>query len=171
MLVVAGTAVVGLAGSGGVASAATNGTVTGKVFLDKDSDGAIDTGEGGVASVEVKAYDSAGTAVGTATTGSDGTYSLTVANSASTQVRIEFSTPNGYQSSFAGTDSGTSIQFVTVPATSVDYGVLIPGNYCADNVVDPMVATNCQSPGKASTTSANNKLKLANEPPRYTPLA
>ena len=158
MLVVAGTAVVGLAGSGGAVSAATNGTVTGKVFLDKDSDGAIDTGEGGVASVEVKAYDSAGTAVGTATTGSDGTYSLTVANSASTQVRIEFATPNGYQSSFAGTDSGTSIQFVTVPATAVDYGVLIPGNYCADNVVDPMVATNCQSPGKASTTSANNNV-------------
>ncbi|MBU6227369.1 MAG: carboxypeptidase regulatory-like domain-containing protein, partial [Acidobacteria bacterium] len=158
MLVVAGTAVVGLAGSGGAVNAAANGTVTGKVFLDKDSDGAIDTGEGGVASVEVKAYDSAGTAVGTATTGSDGTYSLTVANSASTQVRIEFATPNGYQSSFAGTDSGTSIQFVTVPATSVDYGVLIPGNYCADNVVDPMVATNCQNPGSAASAATHNNV-------------
>ncbi len=158
VLVVAGTAVTGFAGLGGAASAATNGTITGKVFLDKDSDGAIDSGEGGVASVEVKAYDSAGTAVGTATTGSDGTYSLTVANSASTQVRVEFTTPSGYQSSFAGADSGTSIQFVTVPATSVDYGVLIPGNFCADNVVDPMVATNCQSPGKATTTSANNNV-------------
>jgi hypothetical protein len=136
------------------ALATTGGTVAGTVFLDKDSDGTTDVGEVGVASVEVKAYDSAGALVDSTTIGSDGKYSLTVSASASTQVRVEFTTPNGYQSSFAGANSGASVQFVSVPATAVDYALNIPGNYCADNVADPMVITNCQLPGKATKAGA-----------------
>lgn len=135
---------------------AVSSTVTGTVFLDKNSDGAKGSGESGVASVTVRAFDSAGTAVGTATTSSDGTYSLSVSGAATSSVRVEFDTPAGHQSSFAASTGGTSIQFVTVPATSVDFALIIPGNYCADNNADPMVATNCQTPGKATNTAANS---------------
>lgn len=137
-------------------AAAVTSTVAGTVFLDKNSDGAKGTSEPGVSGVTVRAFDSAGSAVGTATTGSDGTYNLAVTGAATSSVRVEFDTPTGHQSSFAASTGGTSIQFVTVPATSVDFALIIPGNYCADNNADPMVATNCQTPGKAASTSANS---------------
>lgn len=137
------------------AGAATS-TVSGTVFLDMNSDGSKGTGETGVSGVTVRAFDSAGTAVGTATSGSDGTYSLAVTGAATSSVRVEFDTPAGHQSSFAPSTGGTSIQFVTMPATSVDFALIVPGNYCADNNADPVVATNCQTPGKAASTAANS---------------
>jgi hypothetical protein len=71
-----------------------------------------------VSGVVVTAYDSSGTQVGTATTSGDGTYSLNVSSAATNNVRIEFTTPNGYQPSFQGAANATSIQFVSIPATN-----------------------------------------------------
>lgn len=126
---------------------ATSGTVSGTVFNDKNVNGAIDGGEPGVAGVSVSAYDSAGNRVGTATTDGNGAYSLSVGNATTSSVRVEFTTPQGYQPSFQGSGNGTSIQFVTIPQANVNYAVAIPGNYCADNSIDPLAVSTCLRPG------------------------
>ena len=128
------------------AARAAAGTVTGVVFDDKTSDGTKDAGDNGVAGVSVSAYDSTGAVVGSASTGSDGTYTLSVTNAASNDLRVEFTTPAGYKSSVVGADNKTSIQFVTVGATNVSYGILNPDLYCAN-----MFAAGKQGDGLAAT--------------------
>lgn len=123
---------------------ALGGTVTGTAYLDRNSNGTFDTaaftpGAGGVArggdsavsGVTVNAYDSAGALVGTATTAPNGAYSLTT--TATGTVRVEFTTPSGYQPSFRGARNGTSIQFVNATASGVDFGLVKPSDYCQDN--------------------------------------
>ncbi len=136
---------------------AAGSTVSGKVFNDKNSNGVLDSGEATVAGVVVTAYNSSGVVVGTATTGSDGAYSITTSTTTG-QVRVEFKTPAGYQSSFAGNDNGTSIQFATLPATNINYALIVPGNYCADNAADPLVATGCQYPGVYNSAGTTNNV-------------
>ena len=123
--------------AGGAAAAAS--TVTGTVFQDFNSNGAVDTvvkaGEAadiGVAGVTVAAYDSTGKKVGEATSAADGTYAMTITGNAGSDLRVEFTIPasnplSSYRSSFAGTNSGTSVQFVSIGATNVDYGINVPG--------------------------------------------
>lgn len=137
---------------------ASSGSISGAVFLDKDSDGTKAGGEAGLAGVEVKAFDSNGVLVGSASTIADGTYSLMVSGASTANVRVEFTTPNGYQPSFSSSGSGTSIQFVTVPASNVNFSLIVPGNFCIDNNANPMVTMNCQRPGKAFNTDANNNV-------------
>jgi hypothetical protein len=55
-------------------SQAASGSVTGQVFNDLDVDGLLDTGEVGISSVSISAYDATGAAVGSTTSASDGTY-------------------------------------------------------------------------------------------------
>jgi hypothetical protein len=111
----------------------------------------------GISSVSISAYDATGAAVGSTTSASDGTYTLSIASSATDAVRVEFTTPSGYQSSFQGGSSGTSIQFVDIPATNVNFGIHQPGNYCANNNADPLVASVCMRPG--STTGLASGLR------------
>lgn len=140
---------------------ALGGTITGTAYLDRNSNGTFDTaaftpGAGGVAragdsavsGVTVNAYDNAGALAGTATTASNGAYSLTTA--ATGTVRIEFTTPSGYQPSFRGARNGTSIQFVNATATGVDFGLVKPSDYCQDN---PGLVT-CAPPFKDSMTAS-----------------
>jgi protocatechuate 3,4-dioxygenase beta subunit len=135
---------------------ATTGTVVGIVFNDKNSNGTNDGTDAGVSGVVVTAYDSSGAQVGTATTSGNGTYSLNVSSAATNNVRIEFTTPNGYQPSFQGADNATSIQFVSIPATNVNYAVHQPGQFCANNNVDPLVASVCIRPGPVNGMATNN---------------
>ena len=128
-------------GSNNQAALAATGTVTGTVFNDKNSNGTNDGSDAGVSGVVVTAYDSTGAQVGTATSAGDGTYSLTVSSSATAYVRSEFTTPNGYESSFQGAGNGTSIQFVSLPATNVNYGVLVLGNFC--QISNPTFGKRC----------------------------
>lgn len=118
------------------------GAVSGTVYADYNSNGKRDGGgfsagssvtatDSGVPGVTVRAYDNAGTKVGETTTGADGTYSLP--NWATGTVRVEFTTPGGYQSAFAGATSGSGVQFVSADASGVDYGIARPGDYCQDN--------------------------------------
>ena len=137
-------------------AAAATGTVTGTVFNDKNSNGANDGSDSGVSGVVVTAYDSSGTQVGTTTTSGNGTYSLNVSSAATSNVRIEFTNPNGYQPSFQGADNATSIQFVSIPATNVNYAVHQPGQFCANNNVDPLVASVCIRPGPVNGMATNN---------------
>ena len=124
---------------------ASASSVSGRVFQDYSSNGVFDSAVAvgqatdiGIANVDVAAYDSTGAVVGTTKTTSDGSYVLTITGNQSTQVRIEFSLPAtgplaAFRSSFAGTNSGTSIQFVSVGATNVDFGINVPGEFCQNN--------------------------------------
>lgn len=134
---------------------AASGTVTGTVFNDKDSNGTNGGADVGVSGVVVSAYDSSGAQVGTATTTSNGTYSLSIASSTNSNVRVEFTTPSGYEPSFQGANNATSIQFVTIPATNVDYAVIVPGTgaYCEAN---PDFGAICIRPGTTSSQSSTS---------------
>ncbi|MEY2755320.1 MAG: hypothetical protein RJB65_1678, partial [Actinomycetota bacterium] len=137
---------------------ASSGTVTGVVFDDKNADGArVGASEIGVAGAEVRAYDSTGALVSSPNpvlTGADGSYSLTITNAATDDLRVEFTTPTGYSPSPHGVDNGTSVQFVKVDDTGVDFGVLIPTNFCADNLAQDLgsVVATCFYPGASSWT-------------------
>ncbi|HEY4375532.1 MAG TPA: hypothetical protein VGM93_00165, partial [Acidimicrobiales bacterium] len=127
------------------ASAAT-GSITGTVFRDFNSDGvmnltstpslpAVDVGEAGVT---VTAVGPTGAQVGATTTAANGTYTLTYsATGPSTAVRVEFTTPAGYQSgpsggSGAGVRSGTSVQF-KVSGDTANYGISQQGDFAQTN--------------------------------------
>ena len=125
-------------------SASTN-SVSGRVFQDFASNGVFDTGivagqatDIGIAGIEVAGYDSTGANVGSSTTGANGEYTLLITGNVGSNLRVEFNIPSTgplsvFRNSFAGTNSGTSIQFVSVGATNVDYGINVPGEFCQNN--------------------------------------
>ncbi|MEV4776667.1 SdrD B-like domain-containing protein [Microbacterium sp. LWH12-1.2] len=114
-------------------ASAASGTVTGMVFRDLASNGVFDSdplADQPLAGVTVTAYDSAGAAVGTAQSAADGTYTLDVVDAATDDVRVQFTgVPAGYEPASHGAGNGTSVQFVTIGATDVDYGVNAPDDY------------------------------------------
>lgn len=102
--------------------------VTGTVFLDINSNGMRETSgtiiEPGIQGITVTAYNAANTVIGSATTGSTGTYALALAAG---MYRIEFTWTDPYlKSSVAG---GTTVQFVTAPASSVNCATHYPFDY------------------------------------------
>ena len=117
---------------------AAAGTVSGNVYHDYNGNG-IKNGasapfgaDEGIAGVAVRAYDSTGALVGSATTATDGTYSINVTGAATTSVRIEFDTPSGFYPSpsnpgavpYTQATNSTRpgpIQFTTVPRQFIDY--------------------------------------------------
>ncbi len=135
----------------------TSGTVSGLVFNDYNSDGAFEddpnvlVNDAGLAGVEVRAFDADGDPVGTAVTDADGLYTLNVVDANSDDIRIEFETPDGFESSFAGPDNGSSVQFVSIDAADVSYAVLRPADYCQNN---PDLALTCfRTTGAGQTVS------------------
>ncbi|HEY5786013.1 MAG TPA: hypothetical protein VIT65_14680, partial [Microlunatus sp.] len=93
-----------------------------------------------MAGIHVIAYDEHNELVGEADTGADGTYTIDTSSVADeTPLRIEFDDaqrdllPGDYQSSFHGDDNGTSVQFALAGAEDVDFGVLEPEDYAANN--------------------------------------
>ena len=139
--VVASCIVAGITSETNVAHAA-DGTITGVVFQDYNSNGANDTAVAfgqatdiGIAGIEVKGYDSTGALVGFTTSGADGSYALNVTGSATSELRVEFSIPasnplSAFRSSFSGINSGTSVQFTEVGAANVNFGINVPGEFC-----------------------------------------
>ncbi len=130
--------------------AAAPGQVSGVVFRDFDGDGVRDTGNAPstgvqndvpIAGVGVRAYDPLNNLVGSATTTSAGAYTIDTSSvTDGTALRIEFDDkqqpppdqelPGDYQSSFAGANNGTSVQFATAGQTApVDFMVLEPEDY------------------------------------------
>jgi hypothetical protein len=124
---------------------ATSNTVSGRVFQDYSSNGLFDStvaaGQAtdiGIQNIAVAAYDSTGAKVGTATTAMDGTYTVSVSGNSTSELRVEFTIPStgplsAFRSSFAGTNNGTSIQFVSIGSTNVDYAINVPGEFCQNN--------------------------------------
>ena len=148
-------------------SAAT-GTVTGRVFLDKNVNGAYDaSGSGqtsadvGQAGVVVRAFDTTGAEVGSTTSGADGTYSLSVTSSETADVRVEFTVPDGYQPTivtppFSANSSGTTVQFVSLGANNVNLGIQVPGSYCNNNVA---IAAVCLRVGSTAYVPSGGVVK------------
>ena len=118
------------------------GTISGVAFLDFNQDGlnnqtaspSLPAVDQGVAGVQVRAYDSAGTQQGSATTGANGTYSLSATGTG--PYRVEFTVPAGYQPSGQGTDNGTTIQFVADGGGTANLGLTIPSEYCQNNPLE-----------------------------------
>lgn len=136
--------------------ASASGSATGAVFRDDNFDGARALTEVGVAGVTVTAVDGAATVVSTAITEASGNYNLALSGVG--PYRVEFSgLPDGLTAGPAGTDSGTTVQFVPDGGgTGIDLGVTSPGDYCQ---ADPMLVTSCflygdQLTGINTTSSA-----------------
>ncbi|MGE0128843.1 MAG: SdrD B-like domain-containing protein [Blastocatellales bacterium] len=142
------------------AGSAASGTINGIVFQDFNSNGVRDVnpvtgndGSGnigiasdrGVQGVSVTAYDASGVA-GSATSGSDGSYSLTATGAG--PYRIEFSNiPAGFQpgphtAGVSGVNgSGTTVQFVADGNSSnINLALVVPQEYCQNN---PTLVTSC----------------------------
>jgi uncharacterized repeat protein (TIGR01451 family) len=138
--------------------------VTGVVFEDFNNNGVQDTGvtlsnagngsvgvavDQGVGGVIVTAFDAAGDIAGTTTSvASSGAYTLAVPPGS---YRIEFSgLPAGYVPARHGPSNGTSAQF-SDGSTPVNFGLLLPGNYCQNN---PEVFVNCYHFGASDSGNA-----------------
>jgi len=124
------------------ATGSQTATISGTAFRDFNSDGAMSVGNDalgiatdfGLDGVTVNGYDADDDLVGTAVTVADGTYTLTVTGSRTTDVRVEFvfspgQIAAGYESSYHGPDSGTSVQFVSGDTVDVDFAANIPQDY------------------------------------------
>ena len=128
--------------------------VSGKVFRDFNSNGQIDSiatySETGQIGIIVKAFNALGVAVGSATTNSNGMYSIL---GISGPLRIEFSNiPNADFSSFSG---GTSVQFVNGGATNVNFGINYPNDYCHSDPSKIELATACYVFGNQTSIDPN----------------
>ena len=156
-----------------VATAAISGTA----FMDYNSNGAKSTGaftagtgvaasDAGVPGVTVNAYDMAGTRVATTTTAADGTYTICATGCTGT-VRLEFTTPAGYEPSFTGANNETSVRFVSTTAAGVDFAVAKPAEYCQDNprlvtCIVPFLSTTSQ-PGAVTLSSGLGALQYIDQ--------
>ncbi|WP_170069448.1 SdrD B-like domain-containing protein [Spirosoma pollinicola] len=139
-----------------MASLSAQAQVSGRVYQDFNANGVYDISatiasadgttlpvavDKGIAGVVVNAYGPTGSLAGTATTAADGTYTIAGATG---NVRVEFSIlPTNYLSGPVGTNSGTSVQFVTAPATNINFGINRPWDYSENN---PALVTNCYVP-------------------------
>ena len=160
-----------------VAPQVASATITGTAFMDYNSNGAVGVGaftagtgvtatDVGVGSVTVNAYNAAGTRVATTTTAADGTYSICSTGCTGT-VRLEFTTPAGYEPSFKGTNNATSVRFVSTTATGVDFAVTQPAQYCQDNpklvtCIFPFLA-NTSPPGAVTLSSGLGALTMTDD--------
>ena len=130
-----------------------SGVVGGQAFVDYNQDGVQQSGEtNGQGDVEVRIFecDASGNSVyvNTTTTDLNGDYYFT-GLSDGVKYRLEFNLSpaliaSGYRLGNNGTDSRTSVQFVTSPSCGADFGVFIPADYCDAN---PLVFIPCYTRG------------------------
>lgn len=146
------------------ASLAVGSSITGTAFQDFNSNGEFDAAvtagaatDIGLAGVMVRAFDSAGTEVGSSTTAADGTYTMSITSEPGTPLRVEFESPTTgplaeLQPSFEGVGNGTTVQFVDAGDANVDVGYNIPGEYCQSN---PSLAVSRLCAGESLQVSGN----------------
>jgi hypothetical protein len=116
--------------------------VSGVVYKDFNGDGVRSytvatplAGEIGIGGITVNLYSSTGlvatTTTSSATGTAAGTYSFTAGITSGTIYRVEFvNLPTGSFDGAKGTNSGTSVQFVTAPSTTASLGINDPADYC-----------------------------------------
>ena len=123
-LLVLAVGAAGLALQATVALAAS-GDVSGTIFVDENEDGA-NVGEQGLAGVVATAYDAQGIAAGSATSDSNGDYTISGLDDGA-QYRIEFTNlPTDYSEGPVGADSESSVTFATPESAGVDFGAVVP---------------------------------------------
>lgn len=160
------------------------GTISGRVFQDFNGNGTLDAAptipndgfgtvgvaiDRGIAGVRVTAYSAAGlnaTTGGFVTTDSAGNYTLTTNDAGSGPYRIEFTTlPAGYAPSARSTDSvnggaatnsGSTVQFASTPATNVNLAINYPADYSQNN---PEIVSAVYEAGD-QITGANNSQEV-----------
>ncbi len=141
-------------------------SISGTVYRDFNGDGIKAAGttattstagyaETGVPGVLVTAYNTSGAVAATAVTSSNtatmGTYTLTLAAGS---YRLEFTNlQEGDFDGFKGSGTGTTVQFVTAPATNANLALNYPGNYCQGN---PFLITSCYTNGNPKATTGTN---------------
>lgn len=162
-----------------------SGTISGTVFQDYNGNGAFDststinnegTGtvgvavDNGVANVQVRAFDAAGTNVttgGFVSTAANGSYSLVATGTG--PYRLEFTNlPSGFFPSARSTDSvqggsatnaGTTVQFVNDGNTSnVNLALELPAEYCQNN---PNLVTTRMVGGSQNGTYADESVLMS----------
>ncbi|MCB0125854.1 MAG: hypothetical protein KDE58_26545, partial [Caldilineaceae bacterium] len=131
------------------------GTISGNVYRDFDADGVDDgANEIGVAGVIVTAYDRDGVAQGTATTDASGNYTLNTTGNG--PYRLEFTNlPTDYEPTMHGAGNGTSTQFISAPASNVNFGVNNPVDYSQAN---PDMITSVYYNGDTNSTAPTGTL-------------
>ncbi|MBK8465355.1 MAG: hypothetical protein IPL32_05945 [Chloracidobacterium sp.] len=165
------------------------GNISGKVFQDFNGNGTFDTtstvandGFGtiglaidrGVANVEVRSYNASGTNVttgGVVITDASGNYTITTNDVGSGPYRVEFTNlPAGYLASVrsadsvsggSATNSGSTVQFVSSPATNVNLAVNYPADYSQNN---PQVLAAMYESGDAITGPNNGQSEMLSFP-------
>ena len=124
-------------------------TITGTVFNDGNANGAMDATEIGYPYVTVKAFNSVGAVAATATTTDiTGTYSLT-GLTAGQPYRVELTLPGGFSDGPVSSTANTSVQFVTAPATSINFGIYVPLSIAVDR--NPLIVAGCAPIGGSTT--------------------
>jgi hypothetical protein len=122
-------------------------SISGTIYQDYNGNGARDTAataapaiDRGMSAVTVTLYDPSDNVAGTATSAANGSYSITPTLAG--PYRIEFTgLPPGFRPAPHGSDNGSTVQFVPAgQATTVDLGILLPGEYCQNN---PTLITSC----------------------------
>lgn len=149
-------------------TAQASGTITGTVYIDYNMNGARNTGaaapnyavDAGLGGVTVTAYDSGGTAQGSATScvglnnptvfctgNNDGAYSLAATGTG--PYRIEFTgIPAGYSPSAVGTNNASTVRIVpNGNSSNVDLGIIEAKEYCQNN---PFIVTNAYALGNGT---------------------
>ncbi|KAB7731293.1 DUF11 domain-containing protein [Rudanella paleaurantiibacter] len=135
--------------------------ITGTVFRDYNNNGLYETStsytEVGVAGVEVRVFNSAGTNVTNGSvqiTNSAGAYSISPTTAG--PFRLEFTLPTSLSTanftSANGTDSRTSIQFISSSTATANFGISNPSDYC-QTVAPPLVVPCFVSGDPLSTTT------------------
>ena len=124
---------------------AGNNDLGGTIFRDFNADGRQDRGEPGFfgepGPIIITAYDDVGNKVDQTSVQDDGGYVLSGIFSANSHIRLEFSDlPDWLQSSAAGSNSGTTVQFHSAPSCSADLAVNNPAHFCETN---PELSSSC----------------------------
>ncbi len=128
------------------ACATATGCLGGNAFDDFNRNGTDDSNESGIQGVQVVVYDCNNAAVDTVWTDSDGEWQVCSLTDGEAY-RVEFIIPESIacwaNPSNVGTDNGTDIQFLTVPACT-KFGLSNPNDYAEE---DPYIIIPCFSDG------------------------
>ncbi|QQS32239.1 MAG: carboxypeptidase regulatory-like domain-containing protein [Acidobacteriota bacterium] len=165
------------------------GTISGRVFQDFNGNGVYNTSttitndgfgnipvaiDRGVANVQVRAFNASGanvTSGGVVNTDAAGLFTLTTTDAGSGPYRVEFTNlPAGFKPSSRSTDSvnggtatnsGSTVQFVSTPATNVNLAINYPTEYSQDN---PQVAAAVYQSGDNLVSPSGDLVTLLSFP-------
>jgi len=125
-----------------------DGPIGGTVYRDLEGDGARGPADPGQGGITVTVTDAAG-GVATATSGSDGAYSVATTTLGAGPFRVEFSGwPAFLRPAPHGADNPSSVS-VAAAGSTVDFGVWDPSDFCQAN---PTMAVTCFVSGEAEAS-------------------